>query len=162
MLPLQHCAGREMLVLLFFHVLFISICLGYMLTTYDQSVQCQSVHWPYPNPEYSDEHRWTHQSAWLAPLHPWAKQHSTAGSIWYYVTQHHPRRPCSHHLSPPTPPPTSALLAICRQRCIVRQECSSTDTTCRNICGEFSFRKLISRWNPCSQREQCLMRGQHY
>lgn len=44
--------------------------------------------------------------------------------------------------SPPTPPPTSAPLAICRQRCIVRQECSSADTTCGDICGGISFGKL--------------------
>lgn len=40
-------------------------------------------------------------------LHSWV--------TWYYVTQHHPHRPCSHYSSPPTQPPTNASLAIwCR------------------------------------------------
>lgn len=60
------------------------------------------------------------------------------GSSDYYVTQHHPRRPCSHHPSPPTPPPSCAPLAICRNRCIERQERSNADTACRNVCGRFS------------------------
>lgn len=83
------------------------------------------------NPEpRSDERRWTHQSAGLAQLHPWAKQHSTAGFVWYYVTQRHPRQALftPQDPSPPTPPPSSAPLAICRNRCIVKRECSSTST----------------------------------
>lgn len=115
-------------------------CLWSILATCDPSFQGQSVHWPLPwSWTHSDECRWTHQSAWLAPLHPWAEQHRTAGFIRYYVTQHHPRRPRSHYPSTPTPPPTSAPLVICRLRCIVIEECSSSDTTCGDICGGFSF-----------------------
>lgn len=133
-LPWQHSAGAVV------SCSAISVRLWSTATTCDPSVPCQSVQWPVPESwTSSDERRWTHQSARLAPLHPWAKQHSTAGFIWHYVTQHHPRRPYSHHPSPPTPPPTSAPLAIYKQRCIVRQECFSTNTTCGDICGGLSF-----------------------
>ncbi|TNN45815.1 hypothetical protein EYF80_043993 [Liparis tanakae] len=76
----------------------------------------------YPDPEPA---RTSVGSAWHR-FAQWAEQHGTAGSIRCYVTQHRPRRPRSHYPSTPTPPPTSAPVVICRLRCIVIEECSSS------------------------------------
>lgn len=67
-------------------------------------------------------------------LHSWV--------AWYYVTQHHPHRPCSHYPSPPTQPPTNASLAMwCRGALYDKSTSVLTQTVLIGNIGRFSFGK---------------------
>lgn len=67
-------------------------------------------------------------------LHSWVP--------WYYVTQHHPLRPCTHYPSPPTQPPTNASLAIwCRGALYDKSTSVLTQTVLIVNIGRYSFGK---------------------
>lgn len=151
MLPWQHRTGREISVLPF-HVLSISVCLWSML----HLISCFSVNL-FIDLCFNAKGTLTNAGGHISLLgwhHLTQEIYNTAqlGSLILRNLAPPPQALLTVPLSSSTPTltPTSAPLAIWRQRCTVRWECSSADTTCVDICGGLNVGKLKTLgWNLC-------------